>query len=62
MSLYKRIVYPSLSYAERQIGLINTKTYNALLLSLALRDIAIGKMPSRVASEDEQRSMNWFIS
>ena len=55
-------MYPALSYAERQTGLISTKTYNALLLSLALRDVAIGKMPSRVASEDEQRSMNWFIS
>jgi len=61
MSLYKRIIYPALSYAERQTGLINTKTYNALILSLALRDIAIGKMPSRVASEDEQRSMGWFV-
>ena len=55
MSLYKNIIYPTLSYAERQIGLINTKTYNALILSLALRDQAIGKTPSRIASEDEQR-------
>ena len=54
-------MYPALSYAERQTGLISTKTYNALLLSLALRDVAIGKMPSREAGEDEQRSMNWFI-
>ena len=61
MSLYKNIIYPTLSYAERQIGLINTKTYNALILSLALRDQAIGKTPSRITSEDEQRSMGWFV-
>ena len=61
MSLYKNIIYPTLSYAERQIGLINTKTYNALILSLALRDQAIGKTPSRIGSEDEQRSMGWFV-
>ena len=61
MSLYKNIIYPTLTYAERQLGLVNTKTYNALVLSLALRDKAIGKVPSRIASEDEQRSMNWFI-
>ncbi len=61
MSLYKNIIYPTLTYAERQIGLINAKTYNALVLTLALRDQAIGKVPSRIASEDEQRSMNWFV-
>tara|TARA_R110000796_G_scaffold184788_1_gene301337 strand:- start:38 stop:226 length:189 start_codon:yes stop_codon:yes gene_type:complete len=61
MSLYKNIIYPTLTYAERQIGLINTKTYNALVLSLNLRDSSIGKIPSRIASEDEQRSMGWFI-
>ena len=61
MSLYKNIIYPALTYAERQIGLINTKTYNALILSLALRDKSIGKTPSRIASEDEQRSMGWFV-
>ena len=61
MSLYKNIIYPTLTYAERQIGLINTKTYNALVLSLSLRDKAIGKTPSRIASEDEQRSMGWFV-
>tara|TARA_R110000782_G_scaffold84014_1_gene164180 strand:- start:174 stop:362 length:189 start_codon:yes stop_codon:yes gene_type:complete len=61
MSLYKNIIYPTLTYAERQIGLINTKTYNALVLSLNLRDSSIGKIPSRISSEDEQRSMGWFI-
>tara|TARA_R100001377_G_scaffold63310_1_gene38968 strand:+ start:545 stop:733 length:189 start_codon:yes stop_codon:yes gene_type:complete len=61
MSLYKNIIYPTLTYAERQIGLINTKTYNALILSLVLRDLSIGKTPSRIASEDEQRSMGWFV-
>tara|TARA_B110000285_G_scaffold223027_1_gene277974 strand:+ start:148 stop:336 length:189 start_codon:yes stop_codon:yes gene_type:complete len=61
MSLYKNIIYPTLTYAERQIGLINTKTYNALVLSLNLRDSSTGKIPSRIASEDEQRSMGWFI-
>jgi len=33
MSLYKNIIYPTLTYAERQLGLVNTKTYNALVLS-----------------------------
>ena len=61
MSLYKRIIYTALSYGERQLGLVNTKTYNNLLISLMLRDQSIGKVPTRIASEDEQRSMNWFI-
>jgi len=61
MSLYKKIIYPALSYGERRLGLVNTKTYNNLLISLMLRDQAIGKVPSRIASEDEQQSMNWFI-
>tara|TARA_R110000796_G_C14382828_1_gene415431 strand:+ start:369 stop:557 length:189 start_codon:yes stop_codon:yes gene_type:complete len=61
MSLYKRLIYPALSYGERRLGLVNTKTYNNLLLSLMLRDQAVGKVPSRIASEDEQRSMNWFL-
>jgi len=61
MSLYKRIIYPALSYGERRLGLVNTKTYNNLLISLMLRDQSIGKVPTRIASEDEQRSMNWFM-
>ena len=61
MSLYKRLIYPALSYGERRLGLVNTKTYNNLLLSLMLRDQAIGKIPSRIADENEQRSMNWFL-
>jgi hypothetical protein len=32
-----------------------------LILSLVLRDLSIGKTPSRIASEDEQRSMGWFV-
>ena len=61
MSLYKNIVYPTLSYAERQTGLISVKTYDALILSLNLKDSSTGKVPSRIASEDEQRSMGWFV-
>lgn len=61
MSLYKRIIYPALSYGERTLGLVNTRTYNNLLLSLMLRDQSIGKIPSRIADENEQRSMNWFL-
>ena len=61
MSLYKRLIYPALSYGERKLGLVNTRTYNNLLLSLILRDQSTGKVPSRIASEDEQRSMNWFL-
>jgi hypothetical protein len=61
MSLYKNIIYPALSYAERQAGIISTRTYDALILSLNLKDKSTGKVPSRIASEDEQRSMGWFV-
>ena len=61
MSLYKNIIYPALSYAERQAGMISIKTYDALILSLNLKDKSTGKVPSRIASEDEQRSMGWFV-
>ena len=61
MSLYKHIIYPALSYAERQAGMISIKTYDALILSLNLKDKSTGKVPSRIASEDEQRSMGWFV-
>jgi hypothetical protein len=61
MSLYKNIIYPALSYAERQAGIISIRTYDALILSLNLKDKSTGKVPSRIASEDEQRSMGWFV-
>jgi len=61
MSLYKNIIYPALSYAERQAGIISTRTYDALILSLNLKDKSTGKVPSRIANEDEQRSMGWFV-
>jgi hypothetical protein len=61
MSLYKNIIYPALSYTERQAGIISTRTYDALILSFNLKDKSTGKVPSRIASEDEQRSMGWFV-
>ena len=62
MGLYTRGVYPELSYQERRETTIFARTYDALINMLRLRDQSEGKIPIRISSETEQRSMSWFLS
>ena len=62
MSLYSKAVYPELSYRERQNDTLNGRTYDALIQVLRLRDLSEGEVPAKIADQDQQRSMNWFMS
>jgi|TARA_R100000231_G_C5207134_1_gene129338 hypothetical protein len=62
MSLYSKAVYPELSYRERQNDTLNARTYDALIQVLRLRDLSEGEVPAKIADQDQQRSMNWFMS
>ena len=62
MSLYSKAVYPELSYRERQNDTLNARTYDALIQVLRLRDLSQGQLPAKIADQDQQRSMNWFMS
>jgi hypothetical protein len=62
MGLYTKGVYPELSYKERQDNTIFSRTWDALVQTLRLRDASVGEVPTKIANEDEQRSMNWFLS
>ena len=62
MSLYSKAVYPELSYRERQDDTLNARTYDALIQVLRLRDLSEGEVPAKIADQDQQRSMNWFMS
>ena len=62
MRLYSKAVYPELSYRERQNDTLNARTYDALIQVLRLRDLSEGEIPAKIADQDQQRSMNWFMS
>ena len=62
MSLYSKAVYPELSYRERQHDTLNARTYDELIQVLRLRDLSEGEIPAKIADQDQQRSMNWFMS
>ena len=62
MGLYTKGVYPELSYQERADNIISARTYDALINILRLRDLSEGKTPSKIADQNEQRSMEWFLS
>ena len=62
MGLYTRPVYPELSYKERDKDNVFARTYDALINILRLKDISEGETPSHIADQNEQRSMNWFLS
>lgn len=62
MGLYTKGVYPELSYKERQDNIISARTYDALINILRLRDASSTETPIRIASRDEQQSMEWFLS
>ena len=62
MGLYTKAVYPELSYKERQEDKITSRTYDALINILRLRDASEGEVPTKIADQDEQRSMEWFLS
>lgn len=59
MGLYTKGVYPELSYRERQENTISARTYDALINILRLRDASTTETPVRIASKDEQQSMEW---
>ena len=62
MGLYTRGIYPELSYQERNENVISARTYDALINILRLRDLSEGETPSKIADQNEQRSMVWFLS
>jgi len=62
MGLYTKGVYPELSYKERQEDTLSARTYDALINILRLRDAGATETPIRIASKDEQQSMEWFLS
>ncbi len=62
MGLFTKGVYPELSYQERKGNTIFARTQDALINMLRLRDQSEGKIPIRISSETEQRSMSWFLS
>ena len=53
---------PELSYQERADNIISARTYDALINILRLRDLSEGETPSKIADQNEQRSMEWFLS
>ena len=62
MGLYTKGVYPELSYQERADNIISARTYDALINILRLKDLSEGETPSKIADQNEQRSMEWFLS
>jgi len=62
MSLFSKGVYPELSYAERNNNSVFARTYDALVNILRLRDASEGEVPVKIADQDQQRSMNWFLN
>tara|TARA_R100000963_G_C4642845_1_gene106523 strand:- start:1457 stop:1645 length:189 start_codon:yes stop_codon:yes gene_type:complete len=62
MGLYTKGVYPELSYQERSENTMSARTYDALINILRLRDASEGEIPSKIADQGEQRSMEWFLS
>jgi|TARA_R100000781_G_C4027594_1_gene109446 hypothetical protein len=62
MGLYTKGIYPELSYQERADNIISARTYDALINILRLRDLSEGETPSKIADQNEQRSMEWFLS
>ena len=62
MGLYTKGVYPELSYQERRENSIFARTWDALIQILRLRDASEGEVPTKISDENEQRSMNWFLS
>ena len=62
MGLYTKGNYPELSYQQRADNIISARTYDALINILRLRDLSEGETPSKIADQNEQRSMEWFLS
>ena len=62
MSLFSKGVYPELSYEERNNNSGFARTYDALINILRLRDASEGEIPVKIADQDQQRSMNWFLN
>ena len=62
MGLYTKGVYPELSYKERSEDTLSARTYDALMNILRLRDAGATETPIRIASKDDQQSMEWFLS
>ena len=62
MSLFSKGVYPELSYEERNNNSVLARTYDALINILRLRDASEGEIPVKIADQDQQRSMNWFLN
>ena len=62
MGLYTKGVYPERAEAERNNDTISARTYDALINILRLRDASTTETPVRIASKDEQQSMEWFLS
>ena len=62
MGLYTKGVYPELSYKERSEDTLSARTYDALRNILRLRDAGATETPIRIASKDDQQSMEWFLS
>ena len=62
MSLFSKGVYPELSYEERNNNSVFARTYDALINILRLRDASEGEIPVKIADQDQQRSMNWYLN
>ena len=62
MGLYTKGIYPELSYQERADNIISARTYDDLINILRLRDLSEGETPSKLADQNEQRSLEWFLS
>ena len=62
MSLFSKGVYPELSYEERNNNSVFARTYDALINILRLREASEGEIPVKIADQDQQRSMNWFLN
>ena len=62
MSLFSKGVYPELSYEERNNNSVFARTYDALINILRLRAASEGEIPVKIADQDQQRSMNWFLN
>jgi|TARA_R110000796_G_scaffold216986_1_gene333008 hypothetical protein len=62
MGLYTKGVYPELSYQERSDNVLSARTYDALINILRLRDASTTETPTRIASVEDTRTMDWFLS
>ena len=62
MGLYTKAVYPELSYKERQDNIISSRTYDALINILRLRDASTTHTPTKIADSEVVKSMEWFLS